>query len=260
MKDRSDANNELVEDCRKIIARILALNPAGRGLFLIGGFRYRFIDRSPRRSLDIDYHWSGDLDGKQEEIISLLKRKLVPELERRYGAKTEVFPGRALKKQSELIKVVEVIIIREGDPPLRVEIDVDITTLELADPPEVRTVAGVVYPTVSDADMIESKVVNIFPRVYLQVRDLLDIFLFRDSLLPDSPERIRSKLFGRGIGPDLVRKKIRDIEGNRDNHIRSLDGIIREQVDRSAADNILSGGGAAAVLENVLTLLKGISR
>ena len=260
MKDYPNDGAVLIEDCQKTVARILAVNPAGRGLFLIGGFRYRFIDHSSRRSLDIDYHWGGVLADKQREVISLFKRKLVPELKRRYRLDAQVYSGRAMEKQSEQVKVIEVVVSRSGDPPLRAEIDVDITAVELADPPEVRTADGVIYPTVSDADMIESKVVSIFSRVYLQVRDLLDLFLFRDALRPDSPARIRSKLSRQGIGPERMLRQVRRIEENRALHLRDLDQVIEEQVDRPAAENIRLGGGAAGIFQSVTAILKEVSR
>jgi hypothetical protein len=48
--------------------RVLATHPAGRGLCLVGGFRYRLLNESARASNDIDYHWEGDLQAKQMEI------------------------------------------------------------------------------------------------------------------------------------------------------------------------------------------------
>ena len=57
------------EAIQGLIVRTLATNPAGHRLCLIGGFRYRLLDGSARRSVDVDYHWEGDLVAKQREVI-----------------------------------------------------------------------------------------------------------------------------------------------------------------------------------------------
>ena len=56
-------NIELKEADRlqRVVASLIASSPAGVNLLLIGGFRYRLLDNSQRFSVDIDYHWGGDL-------------------------------------------------------------------------------------------------------------------------------------------------------------------------------------------------------
>ena len=54
----------------------------------------------------------------------------------------------------------------------------------------VKTIAGTVFLTVSDADMIESKILACLNRPFFQVRDILDIFLFQDTLSHDTPVRL----------------------------------------------------------------------
>ena len=51
---------------QRVIARLVATNPAGVNLLLIGGFRYRLLDNSQRFSVDIDYHWEGNLTKNSE--------------------------------------------------------------------------------------------------------------------------------------------------------------------------------------------------
>lgn len=74
-----------IERIQLLAARILATHPAGRGLCLVGGFRYRLLNASARASNDIDYHWAGDLPRKQMEIVELFRSKLLPEVKRHLG-------------------------------------------------------------------------------------------------------------------------------------------------------------------------------
>jgi hypothetical protein len=62
-----------VESIQKLVARTVSLSPAGEGLALVGGFRYRLLDGSARFSADVDYHWSGDGEVKKNELAALLR-------------------------------------------------------------------------------------------------------------------------------------------------------------------------------------------
>jgi len=246
----------VLEEIQQMIVRMLATNPAGRNLFLIGGFRYRFLDGSVRRSMDIDYHWEEDLVEKQEEIIALFKRKLLPNVKRRFNLDGDIFPGRRIEDQSEQVKIVELVFYCIGSKFARIEISVDITVADSLDPPEVRTAEGVIYPTLSDADLIENKVIAIMNRIFIQARDMLDIFLFQSSFLPESPRRIKEKLKHLSIKPESAKQKLEKIEGNRVIYVNALKKIIEEQVESPAAENLRSAGGAPFVFDQVLKILK----
>jgi hypothetical protein len=74
-----------VERIQSAVATLLATSPSGHQLCLIGGFRYRLLDNSQRFSVDIDYHWAGNLESKQKTISSLLNRKLLPLSQAQFG-------------------------------------------------------------------------------------------------------------------------------------------------------------------------------
>jgi predicted nucleotidyltransferase component of viral defense system len=249
-------NITISEEIQQMIVRMLATNPAGRNLFLIGGFRYRFLDGSVRRSMDIDYHWEENLVEKQEEIISLFKRKLLPNVKRRFNLDGDIFPGRRIEDQSDQVKIVELVFYRIGSQFARIEISVDITVADSLDPPEVRTAEGVIYPTLSDADLIENKVIAIMNRIFIQARDMLDIFLFQSSFLPESPRRIKEKLVHRFIKMESAKQRLEKIGDNRVIYVNALKKIIEEQVESPAAENLRSAGGAPFVFDQVLKILK----
>ena len=57
----------ITERIQVLAAKILATHAAGRGLCLVGGFRYRMLDGSARASVALNYHWDGNLANKQAE-------------------------------------------------------------------------------------------------------------------------------------------------------------------------------------------------
>ena len=54
-------SGDMREEIQRMIVKMIATNPEGRNLHLIGGYRFRLLDNSPRMSKDIDYHSLEDL-------------------------------------------------------------------------------------------------------------------------------------------------------------------------------------------------------
>ena len=206
--------------------------------------------------MEIDYHWDGDPDSKQKEIVDLLRSKLLPEVKRRFGYDGTVSPATGPDAASAMVKTVVTAFYRTGDKPDRIEIPVELTSIPCLDRPVVRTAAGTVYLTASDADMIESKVIALFNRVFVEERDILDLFLFQDSFMADSAQRLRMKLAKLHVGPAAMADRYAEMLSNRVAHARALDEIINDQVDAAIADNLKTAGGGSMVLDTVLALLK----
>lgn len=119
-----------------------SLVPAG----LVGGFRYRLLDKGPRQSVDVDYHWAGDLAAKQQELIALFERRLLPDVRRQVGLDGNVTAARG-EPDSALVATIDLAFWRLGSTLGRIEIPVDVIRIECVDPPVARTADGVVYRT-----------------------------------------------------------------------------------------------------------------
>lgn len=251
-----DGQISLTEEIQRVVARIVATHAAGQGLCLIGGFRYRLLDGGARRSMDVDYHWDGDLAEKQRQLADLFKRRLLPEVKRRWGYEGSAAPATGPAAESPSARVVDLACWKEGSGGSRIEIPVDITRLVCLDKPTVRTADGVVYRTPSDQDMVEGKVVAVFSRTVLQHRDLVDLFLFSNHLGADSAVRVRRKLAMTGIPVDDTRKRIEDFVKHRAYHIRTIEAVVVNQLDAPAARSIQDSGGGATVLDAVLAMLR----
>jgi len=254
----SNEQVKISEAVQRLAVRTLAVNPAGEGLCLIGGFRYRLLDASCRRSLDIDYHWSGDLEKKQAEVITLFRKKLLPLLRERMGCEGRVYPATGPDAESPVVKTVELAVWQKKGSLGRITIPVDITRIPCTDKPIARTVDGVVYLSASDADMVESKIVAIMARPCLEDRDIMDVFLFQDKLVADSAERVGRKFALLHLTSDHVLPLLKRIEADRGYHVRNLEGIVNNQIDAPAAANIRKAGGAAMIFDRVMELLKTV--
>jgi hypothetical protein len=246
---------EISELIQRQAVALLATHPAGEGLCLIGGFRYRLLDRSCRRSLDLDYHWPGDLEQKQAEIVALLRKKLLPLLRARMALDGSVSPATGPDADSPAVRTVEVAAWKKESSLGRITIPVDITRIPCADKPVARTVDGVVYLSASDADMVESKVLALFLRPHLQERDLVDVFLFQDKFREDSAKRIEKKLSRLSVPRESVSALLTRLSKESAYHARNIEAIVRDQVDPSAAANIRAAGGGGMVFDQVMELL-----
>ena len=245
----------VAEQIQTLAARVIATQPAGHQLYLIGGFRYRLLDASCRTSVDIDYHWEGDLDKKQAEVVEVLRKRLLPDVKRQLDYDGDVRPASGPAAESPAVRIVEMAFYRLAERGSRIEIPLEITHIPLLDPPVVRTVAGTVFLTVSDADMIESKVIALFNRVFLEARDILDLFLFQDSLVTDSAKRLRMKFVTLQISPASVSERFARLLTNRVVHARAIDEIIADQIDAAVAANLKVAGGGAMIFDAVVALL-----
>ncbi|MFA5042799.1 MAG: hypothetical protein WC381_08075 [Kiritimatiellia bacterium] len=247
---------KLVENIQRLAIGLIAINPVGHKLCLIGGSRYRLLNRSCRISLDIDYHWDGDLESKQTEVLELLRAKLVPEVKRRFGFDGDVRKATGPDADSPCVKTVTAAFYRTGEARERIEIPVEITSIPCMDSPVVRTMAGVVYLTASDLDMIESKVMALFNRPFLAERDIVDIFLFQDSFVHDSARRLKAKFAGLHMSPESVSDRYNKLRINRAVHVRAIEEIIANQIDTSVAANLEASGGGEMVFDTVVAILK----
>jgi hypothetical protein len=252
----SDQKQEITEDIQQMTARLLATTPPGVRLALIGGFRYRFLDQGSRVSRDIDYHWDGDLQAKQSELISAFKEKLLPQVRRKFGYSGRVVPHCTPEGDSLIVRTILMTFWRDGEPGSQIELPVDITRIAHTDKFTVKTRNGVVYPTPSDLDMIESKIIAVFARTVLRHRDLVDIFMFANHLAATSPQRINGKLTEKGIDRERLKKRMDGMADGRAYHSGSIDELIRTQLDPAAAANLDQAGGGGMVLVSVLKILR----
>lgn len=245
----------IVERVQRLTSRVLATQPVGHQLCLIGGYRYRLLDASSRASVDIDYHWEGDLDKKQAEIVEALRKRLLPEVKRQFDYDGDVRSATGPVAESPAVRVVDMAFYRSAERGSRVEIPLEITRIRRLDPPVVRSVAGTVFLTVSDADMIESKIIALLNRQFTQARDVVDIFLFQDSLPADAAGRLSQKFSELSLSPADVIERLDRFRTASSVHIREIEQILDAQVDPSVAANLRVAGGAAMIWDRVMRLL-----
>ena len=104
--------------------------------------------------------------------------------------------------------------------------------------------------------MVESKVIAVFNRRELQHRDIVDLFLFQNRLLPGSGQRLAVKLRTLNISVAGVQERIADFGQHAGYHARAVQVIIDTQLDSPSAAQVNDAGGGRMVLETSLAVLK----
>src|SRR6266446_5609886 len=247
------STHQEMDRIQRLVARIIATSPAGVNLLLIGGFRYRLLDNSQRFSVDIDYHWGEDLDRKQEELWRLSQRVILGQVRRELGYEGSASLRQGPDADSPNARFLDLRFWR-GDR--QIEIPIEITRILCLDPPIVRTADGTVHATPSDADLIESKIIAVLNRVFLQHRDLVDLFLYGSNVRPDSPARLKQKLARLKLAPEAVARRLIDLDEHREYHAGAVQKVIEDQMNPTVAQQIQAGGGGKAVFDSTLQLLK----
>ena len=246
------ANRQETDRLQRVVARLVATSPPGVNLLLIGEFRYRLLDNSQRFSVDIAYHWGGDLGAKQQELLALGRRVILGQVRRELGYAGSVSVRTGPDADSPNASFVD---LRFWKGTTHIEVPLEVTQIVCLDPSIIRTAGGTVHPTPSDADLIESKVIAVLNRIFLQHRDLLDIFLYGDKLRPDSPARLKQKLAKMELRPELVAQRRKDLQENSEYHATAIQKVIDQQMEPTVAQQMNSGGGGRAVLDSALNLL-----
>lgn len=245
-----------VELIQRIVAGYVAMHPVGGNLMLIGGFRYRLLDASVRVSADVDYHWAGDLTQKQSELVECSRRVIIPRVKRELGYSGRADAAVGPNADSPAVSIVNLSFWKEDTEYSRIEIPIEVTRIICIDSPEVRTIAGKIYATVSDGDMIESKVIALFGRERIKHRDIVDIFLFQSVFLPDSKERLKSKFEELGFTSSYISKRMKDIQKYYDYNVAAVQEVIDMQLEVNAANQINGSGGGKMVLDSVLSRIQ----
>lgn len=250
------AESANLERIQRIVARVIATHPAGHNLLLIGGFRYRLLDRSTRLSLDIDYHWAGDLSVKQEELIALCRRRVLPLVRRQLGYDGQARAATGPGTDSTAARLVDLAFWKRDVSMSRIEIPLEVTRVQHTDPVTVRTAEGIVYPTLTEPDLIEAKAIAVVNRIHLAHRDLVDLFLFGDCFLPDSAVRLRAKLAALRIDSIQVTGRLEDLRQNLKHHARAAQAVLDGQMDSVGAANVNAAGGGETVVRQALQHLE----
>ena len=247
------ANKQETDRLQRIVAKTIATSPAGVNLLLIGGFRFRLLDQSQRFSADIDYHWGGDLDAKQGELLQLCRRSILTQVRRELDYEGSASIRKGPEADAPNARFLDLRFWKKG---ASFEVPIEITRILCLDPPIIRTVEGTVHATPSDADVIESKLIAIVNRLFIQHRDLVDLFLYADKLRPDSRIRLEKKIKKLGLSRESITRRLRDLEENQDYHSGSIQKVLIEQMDSVVAQQMDAGGGGKAVLSATLELLQ----
>ncbi|MBD3243907.1 MAG: hypothetical protein GF331_25165 [Chitinivibrionales bacterium] len=245
-----------IEQIQAMAAALVAGNKAGVGLRLIGGFRYRLLNKSPRSSDDVDYCCTEPLEAKREALIGLFRRKLIPAVKRTLGYDGDVRARRVPGDGSETTKTIELAFYRFDMPSSRIEIPVDLTQVACFDDAEGRTVDARLYLTASEQDMVENKVVALFNRTFTQARDFVDIFLFESHLGSDSAARVARKLEALSYAPADINRKLDKLKQNRSVHVRSIDKVFETQFSPDDAESFVRAGGGKMVFNRVLEVIE----
>lgn len=246
------------ETIQKMAARLVAVSPAGSGLQLVGGFRYRLLDNSPRRSDDIDYHTTDGLAEKRDALVALFRRRLLPEVKRSLGYDGDVRAADGPGDGSTVVSRLEMAFYQTGTPHSRIQIPVEVVRLYTADPPQSLATDGAIVLTMSNQDMIESKILALLNRQVIEARDFVDIFLYRNQLGDDSRDRLAAKLADAGVTRAQFASRLDALHTRRDIDIRNIGAVLEQQVDDHVRAAIEQGGGAAQVHDTALAAVESL--
>lgn len=259
MEPLPKSHDEWVRKTQHLMVRSLARSSSvGAGLLLVGGSHYSVLKESSRISRELDYRTEGDLTAQRARVLCAIRERVIPDLKRRYGV--DAIAGESDDKEpSPFVRSLQVAFNAPGLPkPVVVGVDcVDINLIPLADEATYVVLDGTIIPTISDADMVESKILSIFNRVFLEYRDIVDVFLFQADLRKDSAERLLIKFSKLGLDGDAIARRMKSMYENFEVHASGVDGVLESDFEEKQLQYLRAQGGGTGILRKVLELLSG---
>lgn len=114
--------------------------------------------------------------------------------------------------------------------------------------------------TVSDADLIESKILAVFLRNPIAARDIVDIYLFQNHVSIDVESRLADKCRKLSISPSWMTEAWDRIRKRRGLLTSAIDSVLAEQMAPAVAANLRRAGGAKMMLEEAFALIERSTR
>ncbi len=240
------------QNIQKIFISSFAVSTVSVGMYLIGGLKFYLLNNSPRLSNDIDFHYEKDLAIKKNELKAFILNSFLPMMKRDHNITGHILPNHP-EEESINLKVIHIFLTQEDKTSF--DLPIEITKIICFDKKNIETFNGKIIGVVSNADLIESKVIAFFSRYYFQARDLVDIWLFKNMFLKDSGKRIFKKLNLLSIDNKTIKNKITDLKNNKTYHTKQIKEVFLTQTSEQINSQIENAGGFNVVLDQIINIL-----
>lgn len=233
-----DLKTILIDEIQSFFLEEFYKNPASSGAVLFGGGRFRHINNSIRFSVDLDFFKTERFN--YNNALNFISGKFIDLLKQRFGVSARIIDIPPWQKVHN-IETIRLLVYDNDKDFYQVVIDLDFIMREPSLDCENGLLRNVVILIGSNQELLEEKLISIFARLDLKIRDIFDLWYYRDLAKELNKENIQKKLAQRSISKDLIKKRLDDFTHHRDYYLKEIKNIIRSCGEkREEVKNLLS--------------------
>lgn len=204
-------------------------NPASNGAVLFGGSRYRHINKSIRFSVDLDFFKTKGFN--LNNALIFIKDNFINLAAEKFGVSARLIDVPPWEKIHNIETIRLLIYDTDGDFR-QIFIDFDFIMREPVLKSERALVKNVVVIAGDPAESLEEKLISIYERTDIKIRDIFDSWYFRDTAERLNRDSIQEKLSQRSISKESVQKRLDDFIAHRTYYQKELRNIIKSCGER----------------------------
>lgn len=248
-----DLKTILIDEIQAFFLEEFYKNPSSNGTVLVGGGRFRHINNSLRFSVDLDFFQ--DKGFNEKNIQGFISGKFIKLLEQRFGVSARIIETPPWQKTHN-IETIRLLVYDKDNDFYQIEIDFDFIMRKPYSGYEKELFRNVVILTSTNEESLEEKLISVFEREPIKIRDLFDFWYYRDLVKKFDKDRIQKKLKERGVSKDSIEKRLKDFTLHRDYYIREIKNIIKSCGEkRQEVENLLKLD-MDTILDYVITAAK----
>lgn len=217
-----DLKTILIDEVQASFLEEFYKSPASNGVVLVGGGRLRHINNSIRFSIDLDFF--GTKGFGYNNILNFISSKFIDVLRQRYEVSARIIDIPPWQKAPN-IETVRLLIYDEDF--YQIELDFDFIMREPFYGYDKGLLRNVVIIIGTDQESLEEKLISIYEREPIKIRDIFDFWYYRDLAIKLDKETIQRRLAERGITKDSVEKRLNDFELHRKYYLKEIQHIIK---------------------------------
>lgn len=217
-----DLRTILIDEFQAFFLEEFYKTPASNGAVLFGGGRFRHINNSIRFSIDLDFFTTKNFN--YDNITDFISKKFIRLLKNKYNVSARVIDIPPWQK-SNSIETIRLFL--HNDDFNQIEIDFDFIMREPAYQPENSLLGNIVVSAANSKELLEEKLISIYERSELKIRDIFDLWYYRNLAVELNKSGIHKKILERGISKESINKRLEDFSKHRNYYIKEITNIIK---------------------------------
>lgn len=198
-------------------------NPASNGVVLLGGGRFRHINNSIRFSIDLDFFKTKYFEFNK--VLNFISGRFVKLVDEKFNVSARIIDIPPWQK-SHAVETVRLLVYDMDKDFHQIELDFDFIMREPLAGFEKNLLKNVVVITCNPAESLEEKLISIYERDNLKIRDIFDLWYYRNLAKDLNRNNIQKKLAERNISSESIINRLKDFDKHREYYLKEIRNII----------------------------------